>query len=247
MTLYKLRLDPSQQLFADWAARENLLISGADSGYAWHEMLRAAFGELAPKPFRMVEQLACPDYLLGYTTADPSALRDHAAMFADPLVNGALNLPSLALSPIPTTFAAGARLGFEVRVRPVMRQDHDENREPTRERDAFHAAVDGLGQEEKLARERVYVDWLQARLAAGGAKARTTRAASLRRSWVLRPCADGKTVLVEGPDVVLEGTLAVIEPEAFAALLTRGVGRHQALGFGMLLIKPPGRVETSNF
>jgi CRISPR system Cascade subunit CasE len=55
MTLYMTRLDPSQQRFAYWAARKNLLASGADPGCAWYAMLRAAFGELAPKPFRLVE------------------------------------------------------------------------------------------------------------------------------------------------------------------------------------------------
>jgi CRISPR system Cascade subunit CasE len=208
-------------------------------------LLRAAFGELAPKPFRLIERLGRPDYLLGYSTADPSALREHAAMFPDPLVNSALNLPSLAVMWMPTTFAAGTQLGFEVRVRPVMREHRNGDRELIHERDAFVAAVDGLGREQKLVRERVYVDWLQARLAAGGAKARAVRAASLRRCRVLRTGADRKPVLVEGPDVVLEGTLAVIDLEAFAALLTRGVGRHRAFGFGMLLLKAPGFASSS--
>jgi CRISPR system Cascade subunit CasE len=43
----------------------------------------------------------------------------------------------------------------------------------------------------------------------------------------------------EGPDAVLEGVLEVVDGEAFAALLRRGVGRHRAFGFGMLLLRPP--------
>ena len=42
----------------------------------------------------------------------------------------------------------------------------------------------------------------------------------------------------EGPDAVLAGVLEVTDGEAFAALLRRGVGRHRAFGFGMLLLRP---------
>jgi len=31
----------------------------------------------------------------------------------------------------------------------------------------------------------------------------------------------------------------VRDPTGFAALLARGVGRHRAFGFGMLLLRPP--------
>ena len=41
-----------------------------------------------------------------------------------------------------------------------------------------------------------------------------------------------------GPDVVMQGRLRVSDPQAFAQLLARGVGRHRAFGFGMLLLRP---------
>ncbi|MEE8524028.1 MAG: type I-E CRISPR-associated protein Cas6/Cse3/CasE [Thermoanaerobaculia bacterium] len=44
----------------------------------------------------------------------------------------------------------------------------------------------------------------------------------------------------ERPDALLTGTLEVTDPDAFATLLARGVGRHRAFGFGMLLLRPPG-------
>ena len=40
------------------------------------------------------------------------------------------------------------------------------------------------------------------------------------------------------PDATLQGTLAVVDSGAFQALLARGVGRHRAFGFGMLLLRP---------
>lgn len=242
MTLHMLRLDPDPLLFAQWAAREGLLPADADPGYAWHAILRAAFGDLSPKPFRLVERPGRPDYLVGYGPADASAMAGHAATFADPVVATAINLPSLAVKQMPGAFAAGTRLGFEVRVRPVIRQDADGDRRRSRERDAFLAAIDGLPPETRVDREQVYRDWLGERLAAvGGARVESAKAVSLRRSRVLRRGADRRLRRVDGPDVTIMGIVAVTEPEAFGNLLARGVGRHRAFGFGMLLLTPPGR------
>jgi CRISPR system Cascade subunit CasE len=44
----------------------------------------------------------------------------------------------------------------------------------------------------------------------------------------------------EKPDVTLRGRLSITDSAAFADLLRRGVGRHKAFGFGMLLLRPPG-------
>jgi CRISPR system Cascade subunit CasE len=50
--------------------------------------------------------------------------------------------------------------------------------------------------------------------------------------------ADRKASKTERPDVTLEGILEVGNTEAFARRLARGVGRHRAFGFGMMLLKP---------
>ena len=42
----------------------------------------------------------------------------------------------------------------------------------------------------------------------------------------------------EGPDAVMRGILTITDAEAFFNLLTRGVGRHRAFGYGMLLLRP---------
>ena len=36
----------------------------------------------------------------------------------------------------------------------------------------------------------------------------------------------------------MRGILAITDPTAFADLLARGVGRHRAYGYGMLLLRP---------
>lgn len=104
-----------------------------------------------------------------------------------------------------------------------------------------------------LTRAACYLDWLDARLrTAGGALARIDGAAG-EGAWGARVDAYRATRLlardrsgprarpaaVDGPDAVITGTLMVTDPEAFAAGLVRGIGRHRAFGFGMLLLTPP--------
>jgi CRISPR system Cascade subunit CasE len=46
---------------------------------------------------------------------------------------------------------------------------------------------------------------------------------------------------VGGPDALLVGQLRVIDPDAFADLIARGVGRHRSFGFGLLMLRPAAR------
>ena len=45
----------------------------------------------------------------------------------------------------------------------------------------------------------------------------------------------------EGPDVTFHGELVIRDGDALAERLARGVGRHAAYGYGMLLLRPSGR------
>ena len=40
------------------------------------------------------------------------------------------------------------------------------------------------------------------------------------------------------PEVIAGSTLIITDPTAFRVALARGIGRHRAFGFGMLLLKP---------
>lgn len=241
MSFQLLRLQPDPAALAPWATRHGLLSSDGDFGYALHALLCAAFGELAPKPFHY---LGGRKGLLAYTSADLDSLRLNAALAA-PDVARALGLDDLAARSFPTGWQTGQRLGFEVRVRPVVRSNDG------RERDAFlHAvnpAVDGEydAKNGSLAqRSAVYTDWLSKQLAVdGAAEIIETQMESFKLTRVLRKDGSGengkrKTTGVVGPDVVFKGQLLVGNPEAFRCLLARGVGRHRAFGFGMLLLRP---------
>jgi len=151
---------------------------------------------------------------------------------------------------MPNIWRVGQRLGFDLRVRPIRRL-RSEWSTPSGEKisqgseiDAFllevlrqhPTAPDGMVEENRT-REVVYLDWLAQRLAPAAELNRSTsRLARFRRTRVSR----GNSGL-EGPDATIHGTLTVTDSAAFAGLLARGVGRHRAYGYGMLLLRPPNR------
>ena len=264
MTLHLVRLPVDLRALAAFAVANRA--SDDDGGYALHLALRCRFGGAGPQPFRFFAEHRAGPHLLGYVT-DAQALADAAALPAtDPLLGPAFPaLPSV--QPMPATWRVGARFGFEVRARPVVRfggrvraarADRPGawlNR--AGEVDAFLAACERAGPvadgNPPVSREAVYADWLVSRLA-GAAEVDAPELRLLRRARTLRrvhvrPGADPKHAnddaprfrRSEGPDAVLAGTLTIVDPDAFARLLARGVGRHAAFGFGMLLLSPPGR------
>jgi CRISPR system Cascade subunit CasE len=256
--LYMVKLTPDMHRFVGWAHQHRLVDRGGDLSYAVHAALTAAFGDHAPKPFRLYERrsraapAAVAADLYGYTAADGPTLLDHARAFADPEIASGLDVDGLAIKAMPVAWASGRRLGFEVRVRPVIRRDRLRDRDRTCERDAFQIAceqaeADVTGVNVELPRrDGVYRAWLAEHLdRLGGARLieDSVRLSAFQRLRVARrgrETAERRRPLVsnEGPDAVLAGILEVTDGAAFAALLRRGIGRHRAFGFGMLLLRP---------
>ena len=237
---YLLHTQPDPRRLAAWAARNRLLDPQGDLGYALHALLNAAFGKHAPQPFRYLD---ADQGLLAYTRLSATELAQCVAL-ADPDVVAALGLgqtihhAGMNARPFPTQWAAGHMLGFEVRVRPIIREG-----KTGRERDAFLSAVEKAGGIE-LDRNEVYVQWLRELLVRqGGAElvdAIVTRYQLLgvtRKTQKSGPDDARRSRVVSGPDVVLTGQLRVADPQAFAQLLAGGVGRHRAFGFGLLLLR----------
>lgn len=235
MSLQMIRLDPDPGRVTRWAVAEGV---GRDDDYAWHAILKAAFGEHAPRPFRTLERPGRPVQLLGYTSADGDTLLHHARAFADPAVAEALRLDTLAVKTLPD-FHRGTRLGFEVRVRPIVRQSADSR---SQERYAFLVALERRKAEagsETVAidRQEVYRAWVVEQLSKGGVKAKATLHA-LRWHKAERRRADRTFGRFDGPDVIVKGAMVVEDAPAFAAMMARGLGRHRAFGFGMILLSP---------
>lgn len=234
MSLYLLHCAPDPKALTSWATRQRLLAPDGDLGYAFHALLSAAFGERAPKPFRYLD---ARQGLLAYTDQPLSALRENAAL-ATPDVERALGLDSLAARAFPDIWRKDQVLAFEVRVRPIVR--------PTKgpERDLFQYTAEQSEAPETLNRERVYADWLGRKFAEQDA-AEVSQASmeAFRLSRVIRRAGpDGagkrKTYTPYGPDAIFKGRLRVGDSDAFTRLLQRGIGRHRAFGFGMVLLRP---------
>lgn len=225
-------------------------VADDDSGYALHLALRRRYGRAAPQPFLLrADGPGGPD-VIGYA-ANPEALAEAAALPpADDRLAGIFP-HSPASRAMPETWRTEARYGFEVRVRPLVRfggrvrearsTRGDAWRRRAGEIDAFLAACEKANGA-PVDRETVYRDWLVARMqgAAEITSVQMVRHQRLRTHRSSHGRAGGTTA--EASEAVFRGALSVADPDAFIRLLARGVGRHAAFGFGMLLLSPPGRV-----
>jgi CRISPR system Cascade subunit CasE len=249
--LHLLHMVPEARLLAAWVARHHARHGwqSSDLGDAFHGLLHAAFGNAAPQPFRYFGE---GRGLLAYTPLDADAVRAQVAL-ADPLVAQTLGLGATEqhhgyqLRPFPTRWPAGHVLAFEVRVRPTVRTAKGE-------RDVFLIAAEQANGS-ALQRQTIYAQWLREHLAQDGGDRPAWKGAvellddvhlaGFQRTQVVRRTQTlgaeaRRSHVVDGPDAVLKGHLRVANPDAFASLLARGVGRHRAFGFGMLLLSQSG-------
>jgi CRISPR system Cascade subunit CasE len=263
MTLHLVQLVPNSAALAYFGHGAGL--PDDDPGYLWHRALRDAFGALAPQPFRALDpgtqsiRSLGPDRqpirLLGYGSADEDRMRAALALAA-PDLDRVFPPDGIRSKELPLPFTTGRRLAFETRVCPIVRtRSSDGSRQ--RELDAFVHLALGIAGEPRPEREPVYRAWLAHRLTATGSRLVAARMTSFRLSpLVRRPHAspEGRTATEDGParrlratgrraaarrpEVVFEGVLEVTDPSRFASGLARGVGRHRAFGFGMLLLRP---------
>lgn len=257
MSLCLVRAAPDPAAFARWAAAHRFLPRhGDDLGYALHHALKAALGNLAPRPFywRETTQSTASVELLGYSHVCAMELKDGLAVSnADAELRHALGLDRIDARDMPVEWRTGRRLSFECRVRTVVKQETGAvtagGNKRHREVDAAAAAWAagerlGVPEADRPTKEDAYLEWLSKRLERGGARQVQCRILSARRSRVLRRPKGGDDLrreqTIEGPDVVFRGDLAITEPGAFAQMLARGVGRHCGFGFGLLVVGPPG-------
>lgn len=249
--LHLLHTRPDPRRLAVWAVSHRVLPANqGDMGYALHGLMLAVFGDAAPQPFAYDDETQA---LLAYTAMSPEDMARRVALAAPEAVE-ALGLCATAgdagyrMRPFPTSWPEGQILGFQVRVRPIVREG-----KTGRERDAFLAAVDRANGA-PIDRQAVYVQWLKDQLGVRETGPREAWQGAvdivdahlgrfrlldvLRQTQRAAPEDARKRYAVGGPDVVLQGHLQVTDPAAFTHLLTRGIGRHRAFGFGMLMLRP---------
>ena len=257
-TLQMIRAEVSVREFQRWMGTRRL----QDPDHAMHCLLTECFGDLAPKPFRLiVPRGGSTGCLYGYGQADADALRESIAICAEPLQSRILPADRIDSKAMPTEWQAGKRLGFEVRIRPIVRLQRDLDRVPAdklrlfrhdlrngerefkprpgMECDAFQwEALLHSKDEMPHTREKIYAEWLSGQFdRKGGATLDTgsVQLVSFQRTRAHRKLRSRHT---EGPDAVMRGVLTVTDSTKFAGILSGGIGRHRAYGYGMLLLRP---------
>ena len=252
-TLQMIRAEVNTRELQRWMGMRRL----QDTDHAIHCLLTECFGDLAPKPFRLIAPRAGSTcFLYGYGPADADDLREAAGIYADPLQGRILRAGTLDSKPMPAKWQTGKRLGFDVRIRPVVRllRNPSVRTESPTEVPSFKDGSDRRGKEcdaflweamqhpnrggMERKREQVYAEWLSAQLdRIGGASldVERTKLVSFQRTRAIRKLHARHS---EGPDVVMRGILTITDAAAFSNLLARGVGRHRAYGYGMLLLRP---------
>lgn len=239
MALMLMHTSPDPVALAHWATRKRWLSTDGDLGYAIHALLAEAFDGQPPTPFRYMNEQG----LLAYCDASKNELTRRIDA-ASPEVRHVLGLQQFRLRPFPVDWPSGKRLGFEVRVRPIIRTKEG------KERDLYQYRMEQRtenSQDSVPSRETIYREWLNARLIAGNAcrVISATMNGFILRQVIRRPQkgiedAQRRPKGVTGPDVLFRGELVVDDPIAFSELISRGIGRHRAFGYGMLLLRPGG-------
>ncbi|MCY3628168.1 MAG: type I-E CRISPR-associated protein Cas6/Cse3/CasE [Gammaproteobacteria bacterium] len=244
-TLQMIRAEIDLRSFQHWAgSRQMIGRQTFDEGYAMHCFLAGVFGELAPQPFRLIIPRSKDNrrgVFYGYGRAGVEALRGAAAQFADPLQARVLPGSSLEGKLMPATWKAGTRLGFELLTRPTVRRARG-HRNPGGEVDAFQREAERYAPGAMpRSREEVYIDWLSEQFERRGGAALDSDSASLASFQRTRSMRALRRRPFEGPTALLRGTITVTDGDDFVRLLGRGIGRHRSYGYGMLLLRPPGK------
>ena len=246
----------------------------AELGYALHAALTGFFGEQAPRPFAMPplghrerrNTRTAPDTvtttdLLGYARAPLKTLRTLAGLAEDDL-QPIVDWERARSRPLPDRWPAKLQLRFELRSCPVRRVSKPFTTTGTKtippttfreglEVDAYQIAVARALEEHQAPppRGRVYIEWLEKRLAGRPGEPPAVRlltesvqVEAFRSARLLRRPANRNGQRsphwLTKPDVRFTGLLDVADPTGFGKMLARGVGRHCGFGFGMLLIRP---------
>lgn len=243
-TLHMVRAMIRQDRLMELGRRRRLPLREVDTGYLVHSQLKEALGDNAPMPFAMTHEAAGRWLtVLGYAAHTAQELRELAQAVADPVVYAGIDWERLESKPMPDSWRKGQRFCFELQACPVVRMASEGPRHGKgAEVDAYLARCFREGEGVAVDRQQVYREWLRDQFERlGGAELLNVSVEAFQRERLTRRHhLEGKTKRVERPRATFSGELVINESEAFTALLRRGVGRHRAFGFGMVLLRPPG-------
>lgn len=225
------------------ARKRRLPLHATDVGYLIHIATSEAFGNSAPSPFSLESQSGKHLAVLAYSSLSAERLQDQVLDRPTAVAQTGVFLNSLKSKRMPVEWRLDKNYAFRVRVCPVVRAAKDTAfYRKGSEVDAYLQRCCSINDPSVFVnREAVYSSWLNAcfeRLQ--GAELHSCAMTGFKRQKLVRRSHGMKRVpkLLERPDAVFEGRLKVKDSSLFTAMLSRGIGRHRAFGFGMLLLKP---------
>ena len=260
--LLRLAIDPAGLARL---ARHLRIADEDDAGYRLHALLAGLFGGAAPAPWQRDDRTPARHVVLwAYSSLTWDALAtlahdrftapDAVGLDADliSLLRGALAWEACASKPV-VPLAQGRTIAFDLRACAVVRLHRDLPGIPaTGDHGAIAARKAGnevdvliaeaLRQQvhpSALPTETIYQTWLASALGrTNGSTVEHLQLTGQRTISGLRRHQAGGRRPIHLPEVRATGTLTITDPVAWAATLARGIGRHRAFGFGMLLLRP---------
>ena len=231
--LYLMQAKLDLVKFARWSAEQKF----SDSDRALHCLVYGTFGkESVPKPFLIQpatrKELGTAS-LLAYTPLDATDLRALATTNQTLAMESVIPPETIRTAPTPPAWPAGARIGFSTRVRPTMRRRWEETGKST-ERDIY------LERAGEMTRAELYCDWTAQMLEKQGGATPVPDTLAMTQFQIRNVRRQRNSKQSNGPDTTIRGILEVTDPVKFGELLSRGIGRHRAYGYGMVLLKSMG-------
>ena len=229
-TLHLIRLPLYPPRLIRFAFEHGIRQEDETLGYTLHAWLSALFGEAVPKPFRYFER---QQKVLAYAPVDAQSLLMIAEERGSLAALAALDATNVASKPMPTEWRAGQRLHLEVLTCPVSRKDAEE-------KDVYLRALDRQDDATPL-RAEVYRHWFARQWQEVVALEQVELLGMSARARLLRRARRGgnRLLSIERPQALFAAEAVIREPARFADYLARGIGRHRAFGYGMVLLAPP--------
>ena len=223
------------------ASAVKLLKPGVDEGYYLHQQIAEMFGENVFSSFFLLGQSHGWLNVLGYSQYGANDLKRRAQEFSTPFRYGVCNWDTFSGKPMPSDWPVGQAYRFSVKTCPVVRLSSGNGVfKKGAEVDAYVARVSSSSTP-KLTRESVYKKWLEEVFERSSAvRSLQVRLEGFRLSRLLRRSHGERrsAKVIERPEARMNGVLEIADSEKFNEFLRKGVGRHNAFGFGMLLLKP---------
>ena len=247
--MIQARLDGLE--LAKMAKVSHLPPHAADNGYLVHMTLRELFGQLAPQPFVINKYKGRTLEILGYALNPVEEIQKHADTFAYPEKHRLCDWSRLSGKQMPKAWPEGKMLGFELKTCPVKRMAKSgKHHKKGAEVDVFLAKCWEMEDPSiPVDRYAVYREWLSdafSRQSGARLEQKSLEIISFRKARLVRrtqkPSTGSengrKAIVLDKPEVTFKGRLTISDPKGFAQMLRKGIGRHKAFGYGMLLLKP---------